>query len=430
MAKKDGNFLHDNDKPSRIEKKAGLAMVASGAMALGILFAPILSIGALSITIISGITALSWSDLIVNLLTYTKLDRYFEKANINKNGEIPKVLKKEKTENGAVYVVQMPAGMSTNDFEKIKLSIEQYLGESIKIGFNKNLIIETKSKKLEPIYPYEFIETENPLEICIGHDENQYVFFDIEQAPHLLVAGATGMGKSCFLRSILTTMILSKKEIDLHLVDFQKVELGIFRKSNKVIDFCCEPYDFEQLLKRLKSESHKRLKMFDEKGVVNISGYNKKVKNKLKYKIVVIDEIAALATSANKHNFEELQVRIAQDRKCGIHYILCCQRPSTDVISGSIKNNIPARIAFKTVSGVDSEVILDRRGAELLTPNGHGIVNTTNKEFRGLYLSETECFDRIQHTFVDKETKKTERTEKGGVVKNVNTTRPPHNPIY
>jgi S-DNA-T family DNA segregation ATPase FtsK/SpoIIIE len=224
-------------------------------------------------------------------------------------------------------------------------------------------------------------------------------------------------------------MILCKSEIDIHLVDFQKVELGIFRKSKKVVDFCSEPYDFEQLLKRLKSESNKRLKMFDEKGVVNISSYNKRTKKKLKYKVVIIDEIAALATNA-KSTFNELKIRIAQDRKCGIHYILCCQRPSIDIIDGSIKNNIPARIAFKTVSGTDSRVILDREGAEELMNNGHAILNTTNKKFRGLFLSEDECLETIKHTFVDKEEKKPVKVEKGAVVKDAYTTRPPRYSVY
>jgi S-DNA-T family DNA segregation ATPase FtsK/SpoIIIE len=408
---------------SPLMNKMMIAVLATGTF-LGILaINPLLSLGALTIALFGGASALSIGDAIFTLIRHTKLDRYFEKSNMQINGNIPKVLKTEHHDNGDVYVVAMPAGMSTDDFEKRKLSIEQYLGESIKIGFNKNLIIETKTCKLEPKYNYVFFETEKPLEVCIGHTEDKYLFFDLEQAPHLLVSGATGMGKSCFLRSILCSFILSDREIDLHLVDFQKVELGIFKDCGKVLDFCSEPYEFEQLLKRLKSESHKRLKLFDEKHVVNISGYNHKVsKNKLKYKIVVIDEIAALATSANKRNFEELQVRIAQDRKCGIHYILACQRPSVDIINGSIKNNIPARISFKMVSQKDSEVILDRGGAELLTPNGHGLLNTTGQEFRGLYLSEQSCIDKIQHTFINKQVKEENKI--------AYITRPPHNPIY
>ena len=408
-----------------LENKIIFTSLASVTFIGGAVFTPLLSISAISLALAGGVAAVGWVDLINTAFKRTKLDSYFEKANMQVNKKYPKVLKTEVTENGKIYVVRMPAGMSVDDFEKKKSAIEQYLGEKIKIGFNKNLIIETKEKQLEDIYPYEFIQRENSLEFCIGHDGDRYLFLDLEQCPHLLVAGATGMGKSCFLRSMLCSMILSENNnIDIHLVDFQRVELGIFRKSKRVIDFCCEPYDFQQLLKRLKIESNKRLKMFDEKGVVNISGYNRRARSKLHYKVVVIDEIAALATNVNKHNFEELQVRIAQDRKCGIHYILCCQRPSTDVISGSIKNNIPARIAFKTVSGVDSEVILDRRGAELLMTNGHGILNTINKEFRGLYISEDECVEKIRHTFVDKT-----KTKKEGV-SHAHAKRPPTDPIY
>jgi S-DNA-T family DNA segregation ATPase FtsK/SpoIIIE len=287
--------------------------------------------------------------------------------------------------------------MDTDDLEKnLKLSIEQYLDATIKITYRKGRAIVTASKKkLKSLYPFELVQTDHPLEVMLGYNtEGERVFLNIEEAPHVLIAGMTGSGKSVCLRSITTSLLLLK-DVDIHLVDFQRVELSLFKKY--VSSFCSEPLVFSKLLAELKKESDKRLVEFERAGVVNISSYNSRSKNKFRYIVVIVDEFATLSEHENIMN--ALKLRVAQDRKCGIHYIFSTQRPtSTDkIISGTLKANMPVRIAFKCADDTNSQVILDCKGAEDLRGKGHGILLTNElTEFQCLFLSETEAMELVK----------------------------------
>lgn len=391
-------------------------------LGLAILIAPVVPIAPLTFWLLGGVSAVTTGEYILSHWYRSPLDKYFEESNPSKKfSQIPYVKDRVKTGDDYTYYIKLPPGMSTDDIEKQQSAIEQYLGASISMRFDydkKLLVLTTTKKRLKAFYKYALIQSNSPLGVCLGYDLDGPVFFDLAAAPHLLIAGATGAGKSVLLRSIITSLILTKP-VDLHLVDFQRVELGIFKKCTKVQSFCSEPVEFSKLLAKLKKESDKRLTMFDQKGVVNIEAFNKG-KHKLKYIVVVIDEFASLADREYKNILDSLKVRIAQDRKCGIHYIICTQRPSVDVVSGTIKANIPTRIALKTATDTDSRVILDEVGAASLRGAGHAILKTTSKrEFQAMFLSETDAYSLVEPTFKEK---------RGD--KRAHTTRPPRTALY
>lgn len=208
--------------------------------------------------------------------------------------------------------------------------------------------------------------------------------FDLTKMPHLLVAGSTGSGKSVCINGIIASILMRYKptEVKLVLVDPKKVELTNY---NGIPHLLCpvvsDPKKASLTLQRVVTEMDNRFQTFSDKEVKNITGYNDMVEkynkkhpespqSKMPYIVVIIDELADLMLVASKE-VEDSITRITQlARAAGIHLIVATQRPSTDVITGLIKNNIPSRIAFAVASQIDSRTILDQRGAERLLGKG------------------------------------------------------------
>ncbi len=225
----------------------------------------------------------------------------------------------------------------------------------------------------------EFINHKSKLAACLGADvSGKPVIFDIEKMPHVLVAGTTGSGKSVCINSILMSLLYHAKpeEVKLLLIDPKKVEFKVYRD---IPHLCCriisDPKKAAGALNSAVNEMEKRFELIEEVGVRNISGYNEATKNDpdkpyMPRLVIVIDEFADLMMTA-REEVETAVVRIAQKaRAAGIHLIIGTQRPSVDVITGLIKANIPSRIAFTVMSGVDSRTILDTVGAEKLCGRG------------------------------------------------------------
>ena len=208
--------------------------------------------------------------------------------------------------------------------------------------------------------------------------------FDLTKMPHLLVAGSTGSGKSVCINGIIASILMRYKpnEVKLVLVDPKKVELTNY---NGIPHLLCpvvsDPKKASLTLQKVVTEMDNRFQTFSDKEVKNITGYNDMIEkynkkhpespqNKMPYIVVIIDELADLVLVASKE-VEDSITRITQlARAAGIHLIVATQRPSTDVITGLIKNNIPSRIAFAVASQIDSRTILDQRGAERLLGKG------------------------------------------------------------
>ena len=210
------------------------------------------------------------------------------------------------------------------------------------------------------------------------------VFCELNKMPHLLIAGATGSGKSVCINAIITSFLLRTKpnDVKLVLVDPKKVEFTPYKDIPHLMwPIIDDAQMAANMLKRMVTIMEERYELFAEVGVRNIESYNEKVANyipkegekpyeKQPYIVVIIDELADLMTIAKKEVELSIQ-RITQlARASGIHLIVATQRPSTDVITGLIKSNIPSRISFAVASSIDSRTILDQTGAEKLFGNG------------------------------------------------------------
>ncbi len=223
----------------------------------------------------------------------------------------------------------------------------------------------------------------NPLGFVIGKDIAGYsVVADLAKMPHLLVAGQTGSGKSVMINTFLTSLLYhnSPSDLKLILVDPKQVEMAPYNDLPHLLTpVINEPEKCISALKWAVAEMERRLKQMAEVGKRNIGEYNNLKKEEgMPYIVIVIDELADLMMMAAR-DVEALIVRLAQKaRAAGIHLVLATQRPSVDVITGLIKANVPARIAFTVASQVDSRTIIDQMGAEKLLGRGDMLLLTSD----------------------------------------------------
>ena len=243
------------------------------------------------------------------------------------------------------------------------------------------------------------------------------IYFEINKTPHLLVAGTTGSGKSICINSIIISLIMRTRpeEVKLVLVDPKKVELSVYNgEPHLLAPVVTEPRKANIALKKIIVEMERRYDLFSDNGVKNIAGYNTLVEKKnetlleeqklrkLPYIVVIIDELADLMLVAAKE-VEDSITRITQmARAAGIHLIVATQRPSTDVITGLIKANIPSRISFAVSNSIDSRTILDMVGAEKLLGKGDMLFlplgENTPLRVQGTYISEDEISNVVNYT--------------------------------
>ncbi len=245
--------------------------------------------------------------------------------------------------------------------------------------------IEVPNKNAATVYLRALIESDafknakSKLTCCLGRTvSGEPVYLDIAKMPHLLIAGATGSGKSVCINSLLISLLYkaTPDEVKLILIDPKKVELGVYNKlPHLLVPVVNQPKMAAGSLAWAVSEMERRFELIEEAGVRNIEGYNKVTANDpqkefLPQIVIVIDELADLMMTASD-DVETSIVRLAQKaRAAGMHLIIGTQRPSVDVITGLIKANVPSRIAFTVASNTDSRTIIDMAGAEKLIGRG------------------------------------------------------------
>lgn len=256
-------------------------------------------------------------------------------------------------------------------------------------------------------------DEKNVLAAGLGRDiSGEPVLAHLNKMPHLLVAGATGSGKSVCINGIIVSILLKAKphEVKLMMIDPKMVELNVYNGIPHLLTpVVTEPKKASQALKKVVAEMERRYDLFSHSGTRNIEGYNELVNRQneegdakqptLPYIIVIVDELADLMMVASG-DVEDSIARLAQmARAAGIHMIIATQRPSVDVITGVIKANIPSRIAFGVSSQIDSRTILDSGGAEKLLGRGDMLYMPVgaNKPTRiqGAYLSDQEVEDVV-----------------------------------
>ncbi|MFW6256831.1 MAG: DNA translocase FtsK [Bacillota bacterium] len=246
----------------------------------------------------------------------------------------------------------------------------------------------------------EFEQTENRLTLALGKGiEGKPMVADLSSMPHLLVAGATGSGKSVCLNSFITSLLYkaTPTEVKLILVDPKKVELSNYKGLPHLFTpVVTDPKKAANVLKLIVEEMEDRYDKFSDTGTRGINSYNKKVdsEEQLPYLVVIIDELSDLMMVAASE-VEDNICRLAQmSRAAGIHLIIATQRPSVDVITGLIKANIPSRISFAVSSQTDSRTILDMGGAEKLLGNGDMLYAPVNRQkpirIQGSFISDEE----------------------------------------
>lgn len=308
------------------------------------------------------------------------------------------------------YTLQPQEGVKLNKITGLKNDLALALAaKALRIEApipGKALVgIEVPNEKRMVVHLREMLESEefnsfdSKLRIVIGRDvSGMPVIDDLAGMPHLLIAGATGSGKSVGMNTFLLSLLYQNSPQDLKfiMVDPKRVELtpynGIPHLLTPVIT---EPDKAHAALKWAVAEMNRRYTDLAEKGHKNIKEYNEAEPKALHKIVIVIDELADLMMQANKKETEALICRIAQmARAVGIHLILATQRPSVDVITGVIKANIPTRIAFTVTSGVDSRTIIDSVGAEDLLGMGDMLYLPGNMSrpirVQGVYVSTKE----------------------------------------
>jgi len=242
----------------------------------------------------------------------------------------------------------------------------------------------------EEVESPEFVNSPSKLTLAMGKDLiGRIRVTDLAQMPHLMIAGATGTGKSVFINSMIVSMLYkaTPEEMKLVLVDPKRLELGLYEDIPHLLaPVVTDPKIASNVLRNATREMEQRLKLLAQRGVRNIDQYNRTFARgqslslfdelddaehrPLPYIVIVIDELADLMM-VDTNNVEESITRLAQmARAVGIHLLLATQRPSVDVITGLIKANFPARISFRVASKVDSRTILDANGAESLLGRG------------------------------------------------------------
>ncbi len=261
-------------------------------------------------------------------------------------------------------------------------------------------------------------KSDNKLRVALGKDiMGEPKFMDINKMPHLLIAGSTGSGKSVCVNCIISSILMRAKpdEVKLIMVDPKKVELSMYNCiPHLLMPVITDPKKASAALQKVVEEMMSRYDKFEDSKTKNIEGYNNYLKNKnkklpiesqiplLPYMVVIIDELADLMVVARKE-VEDSIMRITQmARAAGIHLIVATQRPSTDVITGVIKANIPSRIAFAVSSQIDSRTILDSVGAEKLLGKGDMLFDpmgsTSFTRIQGAFISEEDVTKIVDYT--------------------------------
>lgn len=278
----------------------------------------------------------------------------------------------------------------------------------------KSLIgIEVPNQQVATVGFRDMIESmphdDHPMNVPLGRTVTGDVMMaDLTKMPHLLIAGATGSGKSVAINDIITSILLKAKphQVKFLMIDPKKVELSVYNGIPHLLSpVVSEPKKAARALGKVVAEMERRYELFAKFGVRNLKGYNQLVRDNngqegateqpaLSLILVIVDELADLMMTVS-HDVEDAIVRIAQmGRAAGIHMILATQRPSVDVITGLIKANVPSRIAFAVSSGIDSRTIIDTNGAEKLLGRGDMLFEPIdqNKPVRvqGAFISDQD----------------------------------------
>ena len=267
----------------------------------------------------------------------------------------------------------------------------QYLGVEVPNENRETVTIR------ELLSDQNFKNTSHKIPICIGKDiSGKIEVVDLSKTPHLLVAGTTGSGKSVFINTLLASLLykFSPEELRLILIDPKMLELSVYNDiAHLLTPVVTEPKKSIIALKWVCKEMERRYSLMNELNTRSLEGYNQIADEKMPYIVVFIDEMADLMMTAGKE-VEHYVQRLAQmARACGIHLVMATQRPSVDIITGSIKANFPSRVSFQVASKYDSRTVLGESGAEQLLGNGDMLMSKNGANlirYQSAFISDSE----------------------------------------
>lgn len=335
-------------------------------------------------------------ELLNNNTTENKIINFYSMYNIN-------LLHLETKESFAVnrFYFKITNNAKIRKIQNLINELELYIEvEKIKLDFDKlkgAIVFETSKKDRKTLNFNELKNEEKEgLTASIGKDiNNKEISINLAKAPHLLIAGSTGSGKSCLMNDIIVSLVnkYNKDYFKTILIDIKQVEFTQYKNiphlATPVITNTDKSID---ILNKMIIIMDARYSILSEKGYKNIEEYNQKENDKMCYYLVVIDELADLLMQSP--DIELILCRLAQlGRAAGIHLILATQRPDSKTISGKLKVNIPTRIALTVTNMYDSKTILDETGAEKLTGRGEFLLKKSNGEIirgQGAYIKELE----------------------------------------
>ncbi len=370
------------------------------------------------------------------LTTIPKTDQSQEYKTIQKN---TKILQQTLTSFGVKATVKsVNLGPSVTEYElhpDIGVKVSKIVGLSDDIALalaakdirieapipGKSLIgIEVPNTEVSTVSFRDVVESQPPhpdsiLQVPIGRDvSGNLVLADLVKMQHLLIAGATGSGKSVMINVIITSLLMNARpdQVKFILIDPKKVELGVYKDIPHLLTpVVTEPKKAARALHKVVAEMQHRYDLFAETNQRNIKTYNEYIseenkkdgKNRphLPYIVVVVDELADLMMVA-QNAVEDAIIRLAQlARAAGIHMIIATQRPSVDVVTGLIKANVPSRIAFAVASGTDSRTIIDSNGAEKLLGRGDMLYYPMGKSkperVQGAFISDKDVKTIVEY---------------------------------
>ena len=263
--------------------------------------------------------------------------------------------------------------------------------------------VEVPNEKREVVTIKELLSNSNfkntlfKIPLCIGKDISGNIeVIDLSKTPHLLVAGTTGSGKSVFINTLLASILykFSPEELRLILIDPKMLELSVYNDiAHLLTPVVTEPKKAIIALKWVCKEMERRYSLMNEENTRSLEGYNEKSIEKLPYIVVFIDEMADLMMTAGKEVEHHVQRLAQMARACGIHLVMATQRPSVDIITGSIKANFPSRISFQVASKYDSRTVLGEIGAEQLLGNGDMLMSKNGGNlirYQSAFISDNE----------------------------------------
>lgn len=322
------------------------------------------------------------------------------------------------------YELTMPRGISVNKIAQMADDIAMTLASNGAIRVEapipgKNSVgIEVPNAQVSPVSLRELIDSNdfrvrgNPLSFVLGKDINgDIIFCNLDKMPHLLVAGSTGSGKSVCLNTLILSMCYKAGPQDLRLIliDPKMVEFAQYNGlphllipeviTNKVMAINALDWAIKEM--------ERRYALFAKNHVVNINEFNKlelvknDIREKLPYIVIIADELADLMLEAKREIEDKIAKLAAKARAAGIHLVLATQRPSVDVITGTVKANLPSRVAFALTNYMDSKTVLDGGGAEKLLGKGDMLFKPQDKpeprRVQGAYVSNEEIYAVVEY---------------------------------